>query len=205
MRRMIVVAAITTGVIAAWGGPASSGPDRGPEQSGAVTRFSEPGLQGLFDPAVRMEGGDVPLVALLNIAAPADLCTFTLAGDGDLMVVETPSGHRNFVLHDDVPVLIFDVTGLGSVVTEVFPNLIGAACGPTALQPIATGTAHVRNNVQFNGSTGTFQQILDAAGSAADGSATWSVSLHRRARGEIPGPPAPEDINDSITLARHGR
>ena len=207
MRRMIVVAlAVAMNVTMA--APALSGPDGGPENSGAVTRFSAPGIQALFDPAVAMDGANVPLVAVLNVAAAGDLCLpggppVWAAGDGDLMSVETPSGHQNILLHDDVPVLIFDATGLGSVVSDVFPNLLAAVCAD-GLAPIATGDARVRNKLHFNGSTGTFQQVLDGAGSVTDGDAAWSLSIHRRAHGEIPGPPAPGDIIDTISLARHG-
>ena len=92
--------------------PAISAPDRGPDRSGVVTRSSAPGIQALFDPAVAMNGADVPLVAVLNVAAAGDLCSaggpeVWAAGDGDVMIVETPSGHENILLHDDVPVLLF--------------------------------------------------------------------------------------------------
>lgn len=207
MRRMFVVA-LAVGINVAMAAPAISGPDGGPESSGVVTRFSGPGIQGLFDPAVEMEGDIVPLMAVLNVAAAGDLCApggppVWAAGDGDLMSVETPSGHENVLLHDDVPVLIFDATGLGSIVSDVFPNLLAAVC-TEGLAPIATGDALVRNKLHFNGSTGTFQHVLDGAGSVTDGGAVWSLSFHRRAHGDIPGPPAPGDIIDTISLAEHG-
>lgn len=202
MRRTIPVVILTIGMLATLAPVTSAGPGNGPDQSGAVTRLSLPGTQGLFDPSVRLDGADVPLLAVLNFASPADFCTFTFAGPGDLMIVETPSGHSNILLHDDVPVLIFDATGFGTQLEQVFSNLRQAACQGVAA-PIATGEARVRNKLQFK-ANGTFHHVLDATGTVTDGDLVWSLSLHRRAHGADGGPPAPEDIIDSIRLARRG-
>lgn len=202
MRRTTVVI-LTIGMLATLAPPTSAGPGNGPDQSGVVTRLSPPGAQGLFDPAVPLDGADVPLLALLNFASPADFCTFTFAGPGDLMMVETPSGQTNILLHDeDVPVLIFDATGLGTQVEEVFSNLRQAACDNQAV-PIATGEARVRNKLHFK-ADGAFRHAFDATGTVTDGDVVWNLSLHRRAHGAAGGPPAPEDIIDSIRLARRG-
>lgn len=207
MRRIVAVG-LAVAMNVAVAAPAMSALDRGPESSGAVTRSSAPGIQALFDPAVAMNGAEVPLMAVLNVAVADDLCSpggpgVWAAGDGDLMIVETPSSHQNILLRDDVPVLIFDATGLGSVVSDVFPNLVAAVCG-NGLSPIATGDARVRNKLHVNGSTGTFLHILDAAGNVSDDNAVWSLAVHRRAHAELPGPPASDDIFDTISLARRG-
>ena len=207
MRRMVALGlAVAMNIAVAT--PAISARERGPDSSGAVTRSSAPGIQALFDPAVAMNGDDVPLMAVLNVEAAHDLCipggpVEWAAGDGNLMVVRTPASHESILLHDDVPVLIFDATGLGSVVSDVFPNLLAAVCG-NGLSPIATGDARVRNKLHINGSTGTLLHILDAAGKVSDDSSVWSLAVHRRAHAELPGPPAPGDIIDTISLARRG-
>lgn len=197
----ILAAAMTAATLTA---PAAlAGPGDGPSESGAVTRFSEPGVQALFDESARFGHETRPLVAFFNVDSPEMFCAMETAGPGDLQMVETPSGHRYFLLHDDVPVLVFDVTGLGTTPFEVFSQLPAAVCDG-GLDPIATGTARVRNKVHFNGSNNTFRHIWDAIGDVTDGDTTWTLTTHRRAEGTLPltGPP---DIEDSVDLVRTGR
>lgn len=184
--------------------PASAGPGDAPSNSGAVTRFTEPGLQVLLDQSATLDGEPATLVAIFNLETPEHFCTFQLGGAGELQIVETPSGRRNITLHDDVSVLVYDVTG-APVGHDFFFWFMGAACDPEdPLEPLATGEARIRNNVHIDDDAGTFQQIFKATGLVWDDATDWNLSAQRRVTGEMGSPPPPDQLGDRIHLARRG-
>lgn len=203
MRRVLTITAAALGAIALATPAVLASTSNAPDESGVVSRFQEPGAQGLFDVTSRLDGESRPLVAFFNVESTEMFCEGGVAGAGDLQVVETPSGIRNFLLRDHVPVLVFDVTGMGSTHEEVFAHLPDAVCGQ-GLEPFATGVADVTNNVQLNTRNETFRHAFDATGHVTNGETTWNLSAHRRAEGELPLV-APPPVDDTINLARTGR
>jgi hypothetical protein len=204
MRRTSTIVAAAACLVVMTAPAAYSGPDRGPESSGVVTRFAEPGANFLFDVEGTVGRETRPLVALFNVASTAMFCAMELAGPGDLQLVETPSGNRSFLVHADVPVIVFDVTGLGTTHPEVFSQLPAAICVDD-LQPIAVGEARLRTTFSFKETNQTFQQVVAATGVVTDGETTWNLTAHRRARAELPLSGPPSDVRDDLRLTARGR
>jgi hypothetical protein len=121
--------------------PVSADKSGEPAGSGVVFRV-DPAIGGhLVGPVMtEVNGEDRILVAFFGWDDALTLCTGgPPVFNGVIQIVETPSGNFSQVVHNaDVPVLVFDVTGVADEAEFVF------LCATGQLPPLATGTAKQR-------------------------------------------------------------
>ena len=201
--RVIAAVAMTSAMTVVGVGTAAADP---PSESGAVTRFEEAGFAAVrADTNVDGEVRDV--IALFNLNSTADICTGNLAQAASVQGVDPDdlgraAFHRQ-VTDRDVPVLLFDVTGLG-VPPGDEPAFVALVCGPQQLAAFASGSANIRDRLTFNDAVFVNEDAFwllsqfSANGSVTDGDTEWRLQV--KSRDQISSKTGVERLTASIRL-----
>ena len=148
-----------------------------PPQSGAVERFEDPGFSSVrAETAVDGEVRDV--IAVFNFESVADICAQNLAQAASVQIVDPdefgPAAFHQSVTDDDVPVLLFDVTGLG-LPPDSIEAFVLLVCVEQSLGAFASGSADIRLQLNVNDAQFSVVDLFSAHGTVSDGDSEWRL------------------------------